>query len=143
MGKKVWFESKVTLFDPLIVVTLATLIHGVQMNKKHQRLDISRLREIGWSLWDPIGLDGNTGIWREETFADEYDTYLIKAAGMLRNQCTLAEVVEYLFFIQTEYMGLGVETNESELRENILKVAQAINDDPMIWKDGNSADPSL
>lgn len=113
------------------------------MNKKHPKLDLTRLREIGWSLWDPIGLDGNTGIWREETFADEYDTYLIKAAGMLRNQCALAEVVEYLFLIETEHMGLGVGTSESELRKNLLKVAQAINDDPTIWRNGSSAGSPL
>ncbi|MGC3940970.1 hypothetical protein ACOTTU_24510 [Roseobacter sp. EG26] len=113
------------------------------MSKKHPRLDLNRLREIGWSLWDPIGLDGKSDIWRDETFVDEYDTYLMKAAGMLRNQCSLAEVVEYLFFIETEYMGLGIGTNESELRKKLLKVAQAMNDDMLIWSDGNSADPSL
>jgi hypothetical protein len=136
-------EPKVPSFEPLLVATLVAFIHVAKMSEKHPRLELKRLREIGWSLWDPIGLDGNSGIWREETFADEYDAYLIKAAVMLRNQCALAEVVEYLFFIETDYMGLGVETSESEIRENLLKVTQAINDDPLIWSDGISADTSL
>lgn len=103
------------------------------MSKHHPKIDIGRLREIGWSLWDPIGLDGKTGVWRQESFADEYDAYLIRAAGMLRNQCDIDEVVSYLFFVETDHMGLGVGTSEAELRKNLLNVVQAISDDPLIW----------
>ena len=113
------------------------------MSKPHPKIDIDRLREIGWSLWDPIGLDRKTGVWREESFADEYDSYLIKAAGMLRNQHDVSEVVNYLFVIETDHMGLGVGTSEAQLRKDLLKVVQAISDDPLIWSDGKTIDPNL
>ena len=44
------------------------------------KFKLSRLREIGWSLWDPIGLSGFEG-----TLDDEYDSYLLQAAGRLWN----------------------------------------------------------
>jgi len=113
------------------------------MKKANPKINIQRLREIGWSLWDPIGLDGKTGVWREESFADEYDTYLLKAAGMLRNQCDVEEVVSYLSFVETDYMGLGVGTNEVEHRNMLLKVVQAISDDPFVWSDSKANEPNL
>lgn len=110
------------------------------MSTLRPKINIERLREIGWSLWDPIGLDGNTGIWREESFADEYDTYLLKAAGMLRNQCDLVEVVNYLFVIETEHMGLGKVNDEASRGRRLLRVVQAISNDPLVWSDGKTVD---
>ena len=43
------------------------------------RFQLSRLREIGWSKWDPIGVGGPEHDWP----SDEYDTYLLQAAGQL------------------------------------------------------------
>jgi hypothetical protein len=105
------------------------------MSKSRPKIDIDRLREIGWSLWDPIGLDGKTGVWREESFADEYDTYLIKAAGMLRNNVIMEDVVSYLFHIESEHMGLGPEEITPKIQTRLLKVVQAISDDPLVWSD--------
>lgn len=39
---------------------------------------LSRLRELGWALWNPIGLGPPY-----KSFADEYDGYLLQAAGQL------------------------------------------------------------
>jgi hypothetical protein len=66
------------------------------------KFKLSRLRDIGWSLWDPIGLSG-----MENTPDDEYDTYLLKAAGRLWEGASEEEVADYLVSIETEYMGLG------------------------------------
>ena len=68
----------------------------------HPKFKISRLREIGWAKWDPIGLSG-TESWPE----DEYDSYLLQAAGRLWNGASRQEVASYLVSIETEYMGLG------------------------------------
>jgi len=75
------------------------------------------------------------GDWKDQPFEDEYDSYLIKAAGMLRNQCELSEVVDYLFFVESEHMGLGLPNNEAQFRAKLQKVVQAISDDPLIWRD--------
>lgn len=55
------------------------------------KVRIARVRDIGWNLWDPIGLLGEgghfPGKWSDDQnqrFADEYDRYLIDAAHQLR-----------------------------------------------------------
>lgn len=67
------------------------------------KFDLSRLREIGWSKWDPIGLDDD---WRSAA-PDEYDTYLMRAAGMLFRGQPEEEAASYLLYIETDYMGLS------------------------------------
>lgn len=57
---------------------------------------LSRLREIGWAKWDPIGLGGPDHGWP----ADEYDTYLLQAAGQLWNGHSEAEVTDYLVQVE-------------------------------------------
>ena len=51
---------------------------------KSPNFDIKRLREIGWKDWDPIGLGPP-----EEPFDDEYDSYLLRAAGAFWNGADL------------------------------------------------------
>jgi hypothetical protein len=65
------------------------------------KFKLSRLREIGWS-WDPIGLAN-----LEDRPDDEYDSYLLQAAGRLWNGASQEEVADYLASIEAEYMGLG------------------------------------
>ncbi|MEP4979438.1 hypothetical protein [Ascidiaceihabitans sp.] len=103
------------------------------MKKVHPKININRLREIGWSLWDPIGLNQTMGGWKGRPFEDEYDTYLAKAAGMLRNNSDFAEVVDYLFFIQSQHIGMGPKEIDLRIRTKLLAVVQAISDDPLIW----------
>lgn len=103
--------------------------------KNSPKNDIDTLREIGWSLWDPIGLNDTMGGWKGQPFEDEYDTYLVKAAGMLRDHCDVEKVVEYLFYIETQHMGMGSKANEAKIRANILNVVEAISEEPTIWND--------
>lgn len=63
---------------------------------------LSRLREIGWNVWDPIGLNG-----LEDTPDDEYDSYLLQAAGRLWSGATAEEVADYLVTVELEHMGLS------------------------------------
>ena len=70
------------------------------------RFKLSRLREIGWAHWDPIGLsslldEGNDSI------VDEYDSYLLQAAGRLWNGAARGEVTDYLVEVERDHMGLG------------------------------------
>lgn len=66
------------------------------------KFKLSRLRDIGWSRWDPIGLNGEDD-WPE----DEYDSYLLLAAGRLWNGASDDEVTDYLVKVEAEHMGLG------------------------------------
>jgi hypothetical protein len=80
-----------------------------------QPLQLSRLRDIGWTEWDPIGLLSKGGTWDHQPFADEYDRYLLEAAGRLRRDGNEGDVTEYLMHIEREHMGLGI-TPTSRLR---------------------------
>ena len=78
------------------------------------KFDLHRLREIGWKYWDPIGLrqfavGPLTPKWPE----DEYDSYLMKAAGDLWNGKSEQHVTNYLTEIETTTLGLadGVDSS--------------------------------
>lgn len=66
------------------------------------KLQLSRLREIGWSKWDPIGVGGPDHGWPE----DEYDSYLLQAAGQIWHGATDDVVADFLVKIETERMAL-------------------------------------
>jgi len=82
---------------------------------------LSRLREIGWSKWDPIGLGGVDQGWPE----DEYDGYLLQAAGQICNGSSDGAVADYLIKIETEHMGL---TAAPGIESRALDVARSIRD---------------
>lgn len=73
------------------------------------KIKLSRLREIGWSYWDPIGLKAiSDGDWQDGgSCADEYDGYLIQVAGRLRRGDPPADIIAYLEDIEIGHMGLN------------------------------------
>jgi hypothetical protein len=73
----------------------------------YPKIQLSRLREIGWKLWDPIGLahDGSTP---GEGYADEYDQYLLHVVSMISRGGSKEEGAVYLTGIASEHMGLSV-----------------------------------
>ena len=83
------------------------------------KFSLSRLREIGWARWDPIGLSGLDG-WPD----DEYDSFLLQAAGRLWNGAGRDEVADYLVSIESEQMGLG---DAPGVRERAREVVDALN----------------
>ena len=82
-------------------------------------IQLSCLREIGWAKWDPIGVGGPDNGWP----ADEYDTYLLQAAGQLWNGQSDDEVADYLIKIETENMGLEAVAG---IRSRALEVARTL-----------------
>lgn len=100
-------------------------------------IKLSKLRDIAWDHWDPIGLlaEGgyHTGQWTDEAnqrIADEYDHYMKTAAVLLRDGATAAQVVDYLVQIEAEHMGLGVAPTTLARAEAVVA---AISDDETIW----------
>ena len=83
------------------------------------KFKISKLREIGWSEWNPIGLD------REKYTEDEYDSYLLQAAGRLRTGASTEEVATYLVDVERDHMGLGAGNVEA-VYDRARKVAEAL-----------------
>lgn len=78
------------------------------------KIRLEPLREIGFRDWDPIGVG---------VPADEYDTYLLKAAGQIANGRSDDAVADYLVSVEVEEMGLG---SAPDLQKRALAVASAI-----------------
>ena len=101
------------------------------------RSKLSKLRDIGWRLWDPIGLlhqDGQpAGTWDSEAnqdFADEYDAYLMAAASALRRGRPAAQVIDDLVRIESDHMGLGTGPTTAARAKAVVAAILA---DPAIW----------
>jgi hypothetical protein len=71
----------------------------------NSRSQLNKLRDIGWSLWDPIGLS-KTGGWHGSHAADEYDAYLLQAVAKLGRGQSRDAVASYLATVETEHMKL-------------------------------------
>ena len=77
-------------------------------------IKLSRLRDIGWSYWDPIGLLTDKNLADEKkNFDDEFDTYLMQAAGMLWSNTPRDDVIAYLVDIEQNYMGMPDRGSEA------------------------------
>ena len=97
------------------------------------KINLSRLRDIGWSLWDPIGLLKPGQRWEDDecrSFADEYDNYLLDAAGQLRRGIATPTVIAYLVDIEANYMGLG---QRPDTHHRARSLVAAINADSLLW----------
>jgi hypothetical protein len=85
--------------------------HGVDSERKscnlammaeRMHIDLNRLRQIGWDLWNPIGLDD---AWRAAA-PDEYDRYLLHIADMASTGRPADDAATYLIDIASRHMGL-------------------------------------
>ncbi len=94
------------------------------------KLRLSRLRDIGWTLWDPLGLLEEGDAWEKKAFTDEYDGYLIQAAGQLRRGVPDQVVADYLCKIETDHMGLS---SAPGMHKRALDVVTAIKSDKDLW----------
>jgi hypothetical protein len=62
---------------------------------------------VRWILlneWDPIGIKDVLEA------QDEYESYLPAICGMLRSGCSSDDLHRYLYQIESEHMGLDVDT---------------------------------
>lgn len=64
-------------------------------------LSLPILRAIGWTRWNPIGLDGPL-----YTPADECDENLLSDAKQAADGATVDDITDYLVAIATEHMSL-------------------------------------
>ena len=69
-------------------------------------IKLSRLRDIGFTFWDPIGVSAGEA-WDHKPWANEYDDYLLEAASGLRRGWSEADAKEYLLDIARDHMGLS------------------------------------
>jgi hypothetical protein len=96
---------------------------------KHPKIRLSRLRDIGWRHWDPIGLDGG---WETSAAADEYDGYLLKVAGMVRRNEGDEAAAQYLVWGESEHMGMGVRADTHSRAQATIAAIRA---DDQLWNE--------
>ena len=90
---------------------------------RYPKIKLSLLRDIGWKLWDPIGL-GSRGYGWPKDCADEYDSYLLHVVGMLDQGNSNQEAIDYLDWARAEHMGMGPSTDTT--RQACIATVEAI-----------------
>ena len=75
-----------------------------------------KVRAILHADWDPIGCG---------VPLDEYDSYMLQAAGRLWNGASVEEVADYLVAVETEHMGLS---DAPDVRPRARAAVTALND---------------
>jgi hypothetical protein len=99
------------------------------------RIDLARLRDIGWREWDPIGLLEVMEVGGAEV-ADEYDRYLLTVARHLRRGGSVQEATKYLLTVERDYMGLGVHQGQDARAGTVARSIQTY----LAELDGQSGD---
>jgi hypothetical protein len=91
---------------------------------------LSALREIGWEVWDPIGIRDLVSEDCAQGPADEYDGYLIAAFGMAQSGQSATDIAGYLADIASRHMGLGSPLDggeaERETARQLIGLAQTL-----------------
>ncbi len=72
----------------------------MEENLDHTQLFNKEIRRILLKDWDPIGIKDIAEA------QDEYDTYVPAISQMITSHKSVHEIFEYLWWIETEHMGL-------------------------------------
>jgi len=67
-----------------------------------------QIRDVLLQEWDPIGVGTMPGA------QDEYDSYVPAVYSMLIARKPVAEIFEYLLWLETEHMGLAADRQETQ-----------------------------
>ncbi len=62
---------------------------------------LEKLKNLLWEEWDPIGVN------ETDCPSDEYDSYALKIYSMLKSNATRDDVLSYLVWLRTEYIGIS------------------------------------
>jgi len=90
-------------------------------------LPLLRMREIGWNLWDPVGLLPEGADWTTQSFIDEYDVYLVRIAVGLTAGWSPQQAIAYLVQVEVEAMGLGLRpTTEARAVSTVTALRTAL-----------------
>jgi hypothetical protein len=89
------------------------------------KFELAHLRHIGWSEWDPIGLQEIDPEWRLDGGDDEYDSYLLHVAGLIQNGRSEAEAIQYLVEIELNHMGMELSATTHSRAVSTVRVIKA------------------
>jgi hypothetical protein len=75
---------------------------------------LESLERLLWEKWDPMGVND------EEDTMGEYDSYASIILAMLIEDKTPSDVLTYLEWVETEYLGLGLSGKSPRTVERIF-----------------------
>ncbi len=78
------------------------------------------MREIGWAKWDPIGIRAAAAA--PGGPVDEYDSYLVHAAGLAYQGRSCEEVADYLHRIARDHMAIGEHASRAAAEETAAAI---------------------
>ncbi len=79
------------------------------------------IREVLMREWDPIGVADIPEA------ADEYDSYISEVHGLLIRREPLYKLVDFLWWVETEHMGLaGNRRRTKQAAERLLRLPEEI-----------------
>jgi hypothetical protein len=82
----------------------------------------ARVRQMILHEWDPIGIQGYKD-WPQ----DEYDAYVRDVCELVLRSASLEEIIEYLWWLETEHMGLpGQRQHTEQFAKRILELVNEI-----------------
>jgi hypothetical protein len=67
-------------------------------------INLSRLRDIGWTLWDPMAVRPPAGLWPDDG-EDQYDSFLVHASTMMNHGRSRQDAALYLIQIASILLG--------------------------------------
>jgi len=84
---------------------------------QHARDYHAAIREVLMRQWDPIGVAGIPEA------ADEYDSYIGQLYGLLVRREPLHKMVDFLWWVETQHMGLAGNRRKTEVvAERLLRL---------------------
>ena len=85
-------------------------------------VQLSRLRDIAFAEWDPIGILDPGQPWKDHPAADEYDRYLMEVVGRLRRGGGEADAIDFLLWIEREHMALENPTAQARAAATVRSI---------------------
>lgn len=92
-------------------------------NKRDQLLHAAIRRALN-EEWDPIGMRTIARVFNFDPIEDEYDNYVPEIYDLLIAQKSRQEIFDYLWWLETEWMGLGGNRQATEnFADRLLLIA--------------------
>jgi len=75
---------------------------------------LERLKDLLWEEWDPIGVN------ETDCPRDEYDSYALKIHSMLMSNASREEVLSYLVWLRTDYIGISKKGDPATVTDQLV-----------------------
>ena len=79
-------------------------------------IELENLKRLLWEEWDPIGVNDMPDA------EGEYDSYALQVFQMLNQGKNKADMLAYLEWVETEYIGLGLSGRSPAIVDRVFEI---------------------